>query len=66
MHHPRDREWIRHEPGEDVPQQYSSIGGCLTPTTPKCEDMRLDPSLNVTPEGSLVDPPVAVGVVAED
>ena len=28
--------------------------------------MRLDPSLNVTPEGSLVDLPVAVGNVAED
>ena len=31
----RQREWIRGEPGEDVPQQYSSIGGCLTPTTPR-------------------------------
>ena len=28
--------------------------------------MRLDPSLNVTPEGSLVNLPVAVGIVAED
>ena len=28
--------------------------------------MRLDPSLNVTPEGSLVDIPIAVGNVAED
>ena len=28
--------------------------------------MRLDPSLNVTPEGSLVDVPVAVGNTAED
>ena len=26
----RQREWIRGEPGEDVPWQYSSIGGCLT------------------------------------
>ena len=43
----KQREWIQGEPGEDVPQQYSSIGGCLTPTTPKCEDMRLEPSLNV-------------------
>ena len=25
------------------------------PTTPKCEDIRLEPSLNVSPEGSLVD-----------
>ena len=38
----------------------------MTPTTPRCEDMRLDPTLNVTPEGSLVDLPVAVGVVAEN
>ena len=28
--------------------------------------MRLDPTLNVTPEGSLVDLPVAVGVVTEN
>ena len=62
----RQREWIQGEPGEDVPQQYSNISGCLTPTTPRCEDMRLDWSLNVTPEGSLVDLPVAVGNVAED
>ena len=42
------------------PQQYSSIGGCLMPTTPRREDMRLEPSLNVTPEGSLGDIPAAV------
>ena len=35
----KQREWIRGEPGEDVPQQYSSIGGCLTPTMPRPEDM---------------------------
>ena len=29
------------------------------PNTSKHEDMRLDPSLNVTPEGSLVDIPAA-------
>ena len=51
----RQREWIQGEPGENVPQQYSSISGCLTPTTPRHEDMRLDLSLNVTPEGSLAD-----------
>ena len=62
----RQREWIQGEPGEDVPQQYTSIGGCLTPTTPRREDMRLDPSLNVTPEGSLSDLPIAVGNVTED
>ena len=38
----------------------------MTPTTPGHEDMRLDPSLNVTPEGSLVDLPAAVGNMAED
>ena len=38
----------------------------MTPTTPRHENMRLDPTLTVTPEGSLIDLPVAVGVVAED
>ena len=38
----------------------------MTPTPPKREDMRLEPSLNVTLEGSLVDLPAAVGNVAED
>ena len=56
----RWREWIRGEPGEDVPQQYSTISGHLTPTSPRPEDMRLDPSLNVLPEGSLGDLPTAV------
>ena len=56
----RQREWIWGEPGEDVPQQYSSIGGCLMLTTPKHEDMKLEPSLNVTPKGFLVDIPAAV------
>ena len=56
----RQREWIQGEPGEDVPRQYSSIAGHLTPTTPRHEDMRLEPSLNVTPKGSLVDIPAAV------
>ena len=36
------------------------------PTTPRHEDMRLDPSLNVTPEGSLGDLLAAVGHVEED
>ena len=56
----RQREWIRGEPGEDMPQQYSSISGHLTPTSPRHEDMRLEPSLNVTLEGSLGDLPTAV------
>ena len=47
----KQREWIRSEPGEDTPHQYSSIDGCLTPHTPRSEDMKLEPegSLNVTP-----------------
>ena len=56
----RQREWIRCEPGEDTPQQYSSIEGHLTPHTPRSEDMKLEPSLNVTPEGSLTDIPTVV------
>ena len=56
----KQREWIQSEPGEDVPCQYSSIEGRLTPTMPRGEDMRLEPSLNVTPEGSLTDIPTVV------
>ena len=56
----KQREWIQGEPREDIPHQYSSIGGCLTPTTPRCEDMRIEPSLNVIPEGSLEDIPTAI------
>ena len=56
----KQREWIHSEPGEDVPCQYTSIEGCLTPNTPRGEDMRLEPSLNVTPEGSLTDIPTVV------
>ena len=39
---------IRDEPGEDTPWQYSSTSGHLTPTSPRHEDTRLDPSLHVT------------------
>ena len=56
----KQKEWIRSEPGEDTPHQYSSIEGQLTPHTPRSEDMRLEPSLNVTPEGSLVDIPTVI------
>ena len=38
----------------------------MTPTMPKHEDMRLDLSLNVTPEGSLADLLTAVGHMVED
>ena len=56
----KQREWVRNELGEDIPRQYSSIEGRLTPHTPRSEDMRLEQSLNVTPEGSLIDIPTAV------
>ena len=57
----KEQEWKRGEPGEDIPQQYSSISGHLTPTPPRYEDMRMDSTLNVTPEGSLCGLPAAVG-----
>ena len=38
----KQREWIRSEPREDTPQQYSSIKGRLTPHMPRSEDMKLD------------------------
>ena len=41
-------------------RQYSSTSGHLTPTSPRHEDTRLDPSLHVTPEGSLSDLPTAI------
>ena len=56
----RQKEWIRSEPGEDIPWQYTSIKGCLTPHTPRSEDMRLEPTLNITPEGSLTNIPTVV------
>ena len=56
----KQRERIRGEPGEDTPHQFTSIDGHLTPCTPRGEDMKLDPSLNVTPEGSLADIPMVV------
>ena len=51
----KQKEWNHSEPGEDIPYQYSSIEGHLTPNTSRSEDMRIEPSLNITPEGSLVD-----------
>ena len=56
----KQRVLIRSEPGEDTPQQYTSIEGRLTPHTPRSEDMRLEPTLNVTLEGSLTDIPTVV------
>ena len=55
------KEWRRGEPGEDIPRQYSTLCGHLTPTQPRHEDMRMDSTLNVTPEGSLSNIPAATG-----
>ena len=55
----RRREWRRGEPSEDTPRQYSTLCRHLTPTQPRHEDMRMDSTLNVTPEGSLSDLPAA-------
>ena len=41
------KEWRRGEPGEDIPRQYSTLCGHLTPTQPRHEDMRMDFTLNV-------------------
>ena len=54
------RKRISSELGEDTPRQYSSIEGCLTAHTPRGEDMRLEQSLNVTPEGSLTGIPTVM------
>ena len=61
----RRKEWKRGEPGKDMPRQYSTVGVHLTPTQPRHKDMRMDSTLDVTPEGSLSDLPAAVGS-AED
>ena len=55
------KEWKRGEPGGDIPRQYSTLCGHLTPTQPRHEDMRMDSTLNVTPEGSLSNIPAATG-----
>ena len=56
----RRKEWKRGEPAEDMPRQYSTVSGHLMPMPPRHEDMRMDSTLNVTPEGSLSDLPMAV------
>ena len=55
------KEWKRGEPGEDMPQQYSTVCGHLTPTQPRHKDMRMNSTLDVTPEGSLSNLLAAVG-----
>ena len=61
----RRKEWKRGEPDKDMPRQYSTVSGHLMPTPPKHEDMRMNFTLDVTPEGSLSDLPAAVGGVEE-
>ena len=56
-----DEEWRRGEPGKNIPRQYSTSCGHLTPTQPRHKDMMMDSTLNVTPEGSLSDIPAATG-----
>ena len=51
----------RGEPGEDIPRQYSTLFGHLTPTQPRHEDMRMDSTLNMTQEGSVSNIPAATG-----
>ena len=55
------KEWRRGEPGKYIPRQYSTLCGYLTPTQPRHEDMRMDSTLNMTPEGSLSNIPAAIG-----
>ena len=38
----------------------STMEGRLTPHTPRSEDMRLEPTLNTTPEGSMTDIPTVM------
>ena len=61
----RRKEWKRGEPGKDMPRQYSTVCGHLMPTPPRHEDMRMDSTLDITPEGSLSNLPATVGGVEE-
>ena len=61
----RKRELRRGEPGEDIPRQYSTVCGHLTPTQPRNKNMRSNSTLDITPEGSLNDLSSAIGSVAD-
>ena len=61
----KQKEWNRDEPGEEMLQLYTTIGRHLTLTAPVYDDVRTDSTLDVTPEGSLGDLPVAVGDTEE-
>ena len=57
----RRKKWKRGEPGEDIPRQFSTMCRHPAPTQPRYEDMRMDSTLDVTPEGSLSDLPGGIG-----
>ena len=61
----KHKEKSRGEPGEEMPQLYSTIGRHLTLTTPVYDDVRVDSTLDMTPEGSLGDLPAAVEGIEE-
>ena len=44
-----------------MPRQYSTVSGHLMLTPPKHEDMRMDSTLDITPEGSLSNLQATVG-----
>ena len=51
------KEWNRNEPCEGIPRQYSTPCGHLTPSQPRHDDVRMDSTLNITPEESPNDIP---------
>ena len=59
----KQKEWNRGEPSEEM--LYSTIGRHLTLTAPVYDDVRVDSTLNVAPEGSLGDLPAAVEGIEE-
>ena len=46
------KEWNRNEPFGEIPRQYSTPCAHLTLTQPRQDYMRMDSTLNITPEGS--------------
>ena len=57
----RRKDWRRGEPREDIPREYSTMCGHLTPTQPRHEDMRMHSTLDVTTKGSHSDLLAAIG-----
>ena len=46
------KKWNRNESGEEITRQYSTHCGHLTLTQPRQDYIRMDSTLNITPEGS--------------